>query len=157
MKHMSLLVVLACAVTVLAHEDKDKSTELTKAEQTILDLTNKERATEKLDPFVINPVLTRVARAHSANMARKGEMQHDLDGKTPAQRIEEAGYDYKRVGENIAWTDGDTLENVMKGLMNSRGHRENILNPGYTEIGIGIARNEKGVTYFTQDFGKPRK
>jgi uncharacterized protein YkwD len=155
MKHLSLLMVLACAVTVLAHEDKP--VELTKAEQTILDLTNKERAKEKLSPLVMNPILTRVARAHSANMVRKGEMKHDLDGKRPAQRVEEAGYDYKRVAENLAWTDGDTLENVMKGWMDSKGHRENILNPGFTEIGIGIARNDKGETYFTQEFAKPRK
>jgi uncharacterized protein YkwD len=45
----------------------------------------------------------------------------------------------------------------MKGWMDSKGHRENILNPGFTEIGIGIARNDKGETYFTQEFAKPRK
>ena len=55
-------------------------------------MTNKARAKEKLPPLKLNSVLTKVARAHSANMAKQEKMEHELDGKNPSQRIKEAGY-----------------------------------------------------------------
>lgn len=151
-----LFLLTGIVIASDAADPKSPMPPLTRQEQTILELTNEERAREKIGPLVINAVLTRVARAHSANMLRQGEMKHELDGKRPAQRVDEAGYDYKRVAENIAWTDGVSLKEVMKNWMESKGHRENILNPGFDEIGVGIAKNDKGEMYFTQVFGKQR-
>jgi uncharacterized protein YkwD len=132
--------------------------QLSKEEQTLLELTNKEREKEKLSPLEPNLLLFQAARGHSANMVKQGKMEHILDGKGPAQRVEALGYDYKRVGENVAWgEDGVTLETIMKGWMDSEGHRKNILNPDYAEIGLGIARDAKGEVYFTQVFGTQRK
>jgi uncharacterized protein YkwD len=139
-------------------KDDPPKLKLSDEEKTLMDLVNAERAKEKLEALTPNPVLFRVARAHSANMARKGEMKHELDGKTPAQRVDDAGYDYRHMGENIAMSDGEVaLEKIVQGWMDSKGHRENILDPRNVETGLGVARNDKGEIYFTQVFGQPRK
>jgi uncharacterized protein YkwD len=133
--------------------------ELSQFEKAILDLTNKERAKKKLAPLKPNAVLCRVARAHSANMAKQNQMNHVLDGKNPAERTLEAGYDYKHVGENLGESVGDPPPPaaVVRGWMNSQHHRDNILKPEFTEIGLGIARSGRGNVYFTQLFGTPKK
>src|SRR5207244_2934876 len=135
----------------------DKKLRLSEAEKVLLELTNKERARQELPALEPDPVLFKVARAHSANMARKGEMKHDLDGKSPARRVDEAGYDYRVVGENIAFSDGLHLKEIMKGWMESKHHRDNILDPKYRQIGLGIGRNDKDEVYYTQVFATPRK
>ncbi len=140
-----------------AADDKTDSPppKLSDDEKTLLDLTNAERAKEKLPPLTANPLLFQAARAHSANMAKKGEMKHVLDGKGPEDRLDAVGYDFRKCGENIAWSDGGSLPEIMKGWMESKAHREHILEPAFTEIGIGVARNDKGDVYYTQDFGVP--
>jgi uncharacterized protein YkwD len=125
-------------------------------EKVIFDLTNKARAKEKLPALRLNSVLTKAARAHSANQSRQEKMAHELDGKNPAQRIRESGYRAARGGENVAsHTPGDMPEVIFDGWMNSPGHRANILSAGFTEIGIGVARSAKGNVYYTQVFGAP--
>ena len=154
------LLAVALASPPLAADDKKKDEppfELTADEKQILEMTNAERAKEKLPPLKPNPVLTKIARAHSANMAKKGEMKHVLDGKNPAQRTADGGYDYARVAENIAVGENAELKDIMEGWMNSKVHRENILRTGLEEIGLGIARNDKGEVYYTQLFGTQRK
>jgi uncharacterized protein YkwD len=89
-------------------------------------------------------------------MARQEKMEHNLDGQTPGARIKAAGYRFRAAGENIAMTDGDPPSVIFEMWMKSKHHRENILNAEFTEIGIGIARNDKGEIYYTQDFGKPK-
>src|SRR5262249_33873372 len=101
---------------------------LSAEEQKILDLTNAERKKNDLPVLRANSLLTKLARAHSANMARQEKMAHDLDDKTPYQRLKDAGYAYARAGENVAQGDaGFTVEQIFKGWMDSKGHRENIL------------------------------
>lgn len=159
MHRRDLLWLLLIALLVGADEKKTEKPgfQLTADEQKILELTNKARAEKKLQPLIINPLLTKVARAHSANMAKKGEMNHILDGKSPADRVKMAGYDYSRVGENIAFGENATIPQIFTGWMESKGHRENILQEEYREIGIGIARKDKGEKYYTQVFGTPLK
>src|SRR5262245_51494392 len=118
----------------LADEPKSAKFELTKTEKRLLELTNQERKKEELPPLKADPLLFKSAREHSANMAKQGKMEHDLDGKTPFQRIKGAGYQYYMAGENIAFGPLD-LPIVMNGWMNSKGHRANILNKNFTEIG----------------------
>jgi uncharacterized protein YkwD len=120
-------------------------------------MTNKELANEKLPPLQVNATLFKVARAHAANMAKKGEMNHVLDGLNPAKRALAAGYDYSEIGENIASSDGAPLADIMQGWMKSKVHRENILRPGFREIGFGIAKNDKGDIYYAQVFGTLKK
>jgi uncharacterized protein YkwD len=90
-------------------------------------------------------------------MAKQGEMRHVLDGKNPADRVREAGYDYAKVGENIGVGEkGAPPEDAVKGWMGSPPHRENILNRRFQETGVGIVRDAKGETYYTQVFATPR-
>jgi uncharacterized protein YkwD len=129
---------------------------LSAEEQTLLDLTNAARQKEQLPLLKPNPVLFRVARAHSANMARQERLEHELDGKKPHERIMAAGYSAGWSGENIAYAGGPVaLEQTFQGWMNSPGHRRNLLNQRFQEIGIGVARAANGDMYYTQVFGTP--
>ncbi len=145
MFHLLFLLSLSGQPSVASpiNDKKDPPTlKLSDDEQTLLDLTNAERAKEKLPPFTPNPKLFQAARAHSANMAKKGEMKHVLDGKAPEQRLDDVQYDWHKCGENIAWGEGVSLQEIMKGWMDSKAHREHILSPDFTEIGVGVARND---------------
>jgi uncharacterized protein YkwD len=156
---LAVLVLSAAWLAPLRGDDPaDKPPPKLRAEeQKVLELTNAAREKEKLEPLKLNPVLTEVARAHSANMAKKGQMEHVLDGKKPSDRVKAAGYDYSWIGENIAETDGDTPDVIFKRWMESPHHKENILRDKFTEIGVGMARNDKGEIYYTQVFASPRK
>lgn len=129
----------------------------TAEEQKILELTNKAREKEGLTPLKLGPTLSRIARAHSANMARQEKMDHVLDEKTPANRAEAGGYRFRALGENVAYSSKLLVDTIFDGWMKSEHHRENILNPKFTEIGIGLASNAKGEVYYTQVFGTPLK
>jgi uncharacterized protein YkwD len=137
---------------------EDGPPKLSKELQKVLELTNEARAGEKLPALKLNAALCKAAQAHSANMARQGKMEHVLDGKNPAQRVEAAGYDYAKVGENIAaGANGPPVEAIFKSWMESQHHKDNILNPKYQEIGLGLAADAKGEVYYTQVFATPRK
>lgn len=123
----------------------------------ILLLVNQERAKFGLPPVTINQLLTQSAQSHTDWMAKNQEASHsETDGSTPDERIQEAGYvpgsDPYGNGENVA-AGYQTAEGVMAGWMNSPGHRENILRPEFTDIGIGVAVDQYGVIYYTQNFG----
>jgi uncharacterized protein YkwD len=152
-----LAAVLVLTVAAAAEEKKEQqAARLIEEEQKIYDLTNKAREKEKLPPLRLNGVLVKVARGHSANMAKQEKMAHELDGKNPSQRIKEAGYIASWGGENVGETDGDTPEAIFKMWMESAAHKANILKDKYTEIGVGIARNAKGEVYYTQVFAAPK-
>jgi uncharacterized protein YkwD len=74
------------------------------------------------------------------------------DGSSPGDRITRAGYTWSAYGENVAYGYA-TPEQVMNGWMNSPGHRANILNCSFKEIGVGLAQPG---SYWTQDFGTAR-
>lgn len=132
-----------------------KKFEMSKEEHTLLELINEERKKNKVAALKPSPLLFKVARTHSANMAEQQKMAHELDGKTPIDRLKEARYAYVFAGENIASIYRD-LEKVVKAWMESELHRNNILNERFTETGLGIVRDKAGDPYYTQVFGKPR-
>jgi uncharacterized protein YkwD len=153
-----LLAALPLAVGAPGEKKGAPKLQLSEDEKTLLELTTKERAREKLPPLLADPTLCKVARAHSANMAKKGDIGHVLDGKNPADRVQDAGYDYAKVGENIGVSEkGAPVEDAVKGWMDSPPHRQNILHPRFREIGVGIVRDDKGDIYYTQVFAIPRK
>jgi hypothetical protein len=143
-------LALTLSAAALAADDKKPAGEATKEpafrmtdeEKQVLKLTNEARAKEKLPPLAPNPLLFRIARQHSANMAKKGEMAHVLDGKNPGDRVLAGGYDYRRVAENLAASDGLPPEEIMESWMKSESHRENLLRSGMEETGLGIVRND---------------
>ncbi|WKD34943.1 CAP domain-containing protein [Streptomyces xanthophaeus] len=119
----------------------------------VLALVNKERASAGCQAVSLNAKLTKAAQDHSADMASHSNMSHTgSDGSDPGARITRAGYTWSTYGENVAY-GYSTPEKVMEGWMNSQGHRENILNCSFKEIGIGLA--QPGY-YWTQDFGTAR-
>lgn len=124
---------------------------LTALEARVVELTNQERAKAGCGPLRVDQRLVNAARAHSADMAAKGYFSHTSpSGETPWDRMKKAGYPASG-GENIAM-GYPTAEAVMKGWMNSSGHRANILNCGYKAIGVGV-KTGSGGPWWTQNFG----
>jgi len=106
-------------------------------EEKMLALVNEERAKEGLHPLVADTALRTVARAHSQDMFARGYFAHiSPEGISPADRVRAAGIKYLITGENLAL--GPTLRICHNGLMNSPGHRANILHQSYGRVGIGI-------------------
>ena len=132
-----------------------KTFELTAEEKELFDLTNKERVKAGLKPLTPSPKLFRAARAHSANMAKHDKLDHVLDGKNPGDRLREIGYAYLTYGENCAAGQRTPAE-ALESWMQSTGHRANILNGQFTEVGLGVAANERGMRYWTQVFALPQ-
>ncbi len=128
---------------------------LSAEERTLLDLTNKERAGQGLPPLKANDKLFQAARAHSTNMARQGRLDHTLDGKGPGERLTEAGYASAGWGENVAGGQRTPSEAITS-WVNSPGHRANIRNGSFTEVGLGIVRAQDGTAYWTQVLATPQ-
>ncbi|MFI1538244.1 CAP domain-containing protein [Streptomyces anandii] len=119
----------------------------------IVQLVNAERAKVGCSPLTLNADLSKAAQAHSDDMAAHQNMSHTgSDGSSPGDRITSAGYTWSSYGENVAY-GYSTAEQVMAAWMASPGHKANILNCGFREIGVGLA--EPG-DYWTQDFGAAR-
>ena len=130
---------------------------MTAEEAKLLDLTNQERKKKELPPLRTSPRLFQIARAHSANMAKQEKMEHILDGKTPFDRMKEAGYPFVKGAENIAaCKPAITMAQIVEAWMESKQHKENILNTEFTEIGLGLARDKDGQIYYTQVFARPQ-
>ena len=124
---------------------------LTADEQQMLDLVNKERTSRGLAALKVNATLTQVARAHSRDMINRSYFSHNNpDGKTPFDRMKAAGVTYRTAGENIA--GAPSTQTAHTNLMNSSGHRANILNSNFTEVGIGIIDGGRYGKMFTQNF-----
>ncbi|HET9525504.1 MAG TPA: CvpA family protein [Pyrinomonadaceae bacterium] len=106
-------------------------------EQRMLELVNRERAAAGLRPLVADTELTEVARRHSADMFARGYFAHDTpEGLTPFDRMRQSNVQFLTAGENLALAP--TLQVAHTGLMNSPGHRDNILRPQFGRLGIGI-------------------
>jgi uncharacterized protein YkwD len=127
---------------------------LTDHELQVLDRSNAERKKLKLSPFKASGPLTKVARAHAANMVKQRKLSHTLDNKVFSKRIEEAGYAFSSAGENIAQGQS-TGEEAVSDWMTSPGHKANILSKDYTEIGIGRGVTTDGDVYWVQVFARP--
>ena len=127
----------------------------------VVELTNIERAKAGLSPLELNNRLLNAAQDHSNDMAQDDFFSHTgADGSSIGDRVRASGYQYSTTGENIA-AGQTTPAQVVEGWMNSPGHRANILNPNYTEIGVGYEylQNDTGSVnynhYWTQVFGTP--
>ncbi len=121
------------------------------AEVGMLNLVNQERARAGLPPLVMDETLRQVARQHSREMFELGYFGHDspVTG-SPTDRLLRAGVRFRVAGENLAYAPNVRLAH--EGLMNSPGHRANILNPQFRRVGIGAVRSELRGMMFTQEF-----
>ncbi|MFB9904070.1 CAP domain-containing protein [Allokutzneria oryzae] len=126
--------------------------------QQILDLTNGHRAAAGCPALTANPRLTASAQGHSDDMAAQNYFSHTgKDGSGPGDRIARAGYQSRMWAENIA-AGYRGPEEVVRGWMNSPGHRRNILNCELRELGVGYTSKTgtRYTTYWTQNFGTSR-
>jgi uncharacterized protein YkwD len=106
-------------------------------EAKMLELVNRERTKAGLAALKADPEETLVGRAHSKDMFVRGYFAHENpDGKSPFDRMRAANLKFTTAGENLALAQ--TLEIAHRNLMNSPGHRANIMNPSFGRVGIGI-------------------
>ncbi|MEV7403508.1 sigma-70 family RNA polymerase sigma factor [Streptomyces sp. NPDC091267] len=118
----------------------------------VVALVNKEREAAGCGPLKEDAQLTDAAQRHSDDMSARDFFEHtNPDGADPGRRVTDAGYRWSTYGENIA-RGQQTPESVMESWMNSPGHRANILNCAFKDIGIGIHKGPGG-PWWTQDFG----
>ncbi|MGW1541590.1 sigma-70 family RNA polymerase sigma factor [Streptomyces sp. NPDC002309] len=118
----------------------------------VVALVNKERSAAGCGPLAEDGQLNRAAQGHSQDMAARDFFDHtNPDGADPGQRTTAAGYNWSTYGENIA-RGQQTPEAVMDSWMNSPGHRANILNCSFKDIGVGIHEGSGG-PWWTQNFG----
>jgi uncharacterized protein YkwD len=130
-------------------------------EQGLFNLTNQRRASQGLPPLQVNPSLVGLARLRSNEMATHNYFSHTspVTGHDAFSLMDLYGIalNWWR-GENLAmnnYPNDQTVAVADEGLWNSPGHRANILNPNYTQIGIGFAVDASGMKYFTILFVGP--
>ena len=125
-------------------------------ERRAFDIINEQRASRRLAPLKWNEDMARVARLHSGNMARYKFFSHQgRDGSQVSNRANAiAKRTWYSIGENIAFNNGfrNPVEMACQQWMTSPGHRQNILDGGWTESGIGAAFAPDGSFYITQVF-----
>lgn len=120
-------------------------------ENQMIFLVNKERVTRNLKVLELDPKLRDVARMHSKDMFLRGYFAHYTpEGKNVADRAEDAGVRYLIIGENLAYAPSLML--AQSGLMDSPGHRANILSLDFSKIGVGIMDGKEYGLMITQVF-----
>ncbi|MBS0376911.1 MAG: CAP domain-containing protein [Proteobacteria bacterium] len=108
-------------------------------------------------PLSLSGSLGNVAQGHATDMAQHGYFEHtDLAGQTPADRVRAVGYHERLVGENIAY-GSPTLDDVMRGWLDSPGHCENIMDPRFAQMGIASdhGHGSRQGLYWVQVFAEP--
>lgn len=124
-------------------------------EEQLIDLLNAERTQRGLSTLGTDTLLVQVAEAHSQDMVNRNFFSHtNPDGQDPGDRLDNAGYKWLTYGENIGggYTSPQAMFNAW---MNSSGHRANLLNPNFTEIGIGYVTGGYYGHYWTAVLATP--
>ncbi|TMU88371.1 serine protease [Bacillus sp. BHET2] len=118
----------------------------------LFDLTNATRVEKGLSVLSWDSQVRNTARKHSLDMAEQDYFSHtNLEGQSPFDRMEEDQVAFRTAGENLAYGQLSSIF-AHEGLMNSKGHRENILQSHYEHLGVGVAFNEKAQPYYTENF-----
>ncbi|GIN21214.1 CAP-associated domain-containing protein [Siminovitchia fordii] len=121
-------------------------------EYQLFDLTNAARVKNGLSVLTWDEHVKVTARKHSKDMADKKYFSHDsLDGLTPFDRLEKDNINYMAAGENIATGQVSSIF-AHEGLMNSMGHRKNILSTDYNSLGVGVAFDSESRPFYTENF-----
>ncbi|MCJ7839783.1 CAP domain-containing protein [Lederbergia sp. NSJ-179] len=124
-------------------------------EYQLFDLTNAVRVKNGLPALTWDEAVMKTARGHSTDMAENDYFNHtNLEGKSPFDRMAEDDIVYQMAGENIAMGQFSSIF-AHEGLMNSPGHRKNILQKDFQALGVGVDFNKDGQPYFTENFLSP--
>lgn len=125
----------------------------------IIVMTNQQRQTNGVSVLSENSLLDQAAQKKAADMFANDYWAHiSPTGITPWYWFDQVGYKYTYAGENLA-RDFDTSAGVIDGWMNSPGHRDNLLSPNYTEIGVAVVNGVllgHETTLVVQLFGRPQ-
>jgi hypothetical protein len=137
-------LLLACAAQAQQYDST--------AEEWMVNAVNAERAKQGIAALEVDPRLTDIARRHSVKMSEAGQLSHQFDGEPVVRnRVASTGMRFNYSGENVAYDS--KVETAQSGLMLSPPHHENIMNPHYNAIGIGIVHKGNRL-YVTQDFAR---
>ena len=132
-------------------QNKNEAENLTSLERRMVNLVNNEREKNNLNPLKIDRELTNVARIKAQDMVDNNYFSHySPNYGSPFDMMDEFGIEYLKAAENIA--ANTSVTKAHSSLMNSSGHRANILNPDFSHIGIGIKPSEKYGYIFVQMF-----
>lgn len=136
---------------------KEESKESGTSEQAkeVLQLVNQERSKQGLRALTLSNELTSIATTKARDMAESRYFDHNSPNYgSPFEMLQKFGVNYRSAGENIA-AGQRTAKEVMNSWMNSSGHRANILNANYTQLGVGFYAGGQYDTYWVQLFIKP--
>ena len=128
---------------------------LNASEKKAFELHNAARRDRNLRALCVHPALQRAARAHSKDMIQRDYFSHDTKGRNEGacERIRRYGYRWRECGENIGYNS--TPDSMFRAWMGSSGHRRNILNGRFREVGVGAYAGDYGgyrTTMYTVDF-----
>ncbi len=124
---------------------------LTAEESTMVNLVNQERTSRGIQPLSVNSTLVTLARMKSQDMVAKNYFDHTSPTYgSPFAMMQKYGVTYKTAGENLA--GAGSVQTAHQNLMNSAGHKANILNTSFNQVGIGIANGSQYGKIFTQMF-----
>jgi uncharacterized protein YkwD len=131
----------------------DESPELKEGfEYQLFDLTNAARVNHGLSVLSWDEAVRETARGHSVDMADNNYFSHtNLEGQSPFDRMTADGISYRMAGENLAMGQLSSIF-AHEGLMNSLGHRENILQADFKSLAVGVAFNAESRPYYTENF-----
>lgn len=135
----------------MEEESSEASKELSKMGEQMIELVNEEREKEGLNKLELDKSLRKIARLKSKDIAENDYFSHTSPTYgTPFEMMEEFDISFKMAAENLAGHNSVKLAH--EGLMDSKGHRENILQAELTHIGVGIVEDQKYGYIFTQMF-----
>ena len=135
-------------------QTEEATAEMTQAEA-VLKLVNAERKKAGLQPLTLSEKLTNIAYTKAKDMAEKNYFSHQSPTYgSPFEMLKQFGVSFSAAGENIA-AGQKSAEEVMNSWMNSSGHKANILNKNYTQLGVGFYRGGSYGTEWVQLFIKP--
>lgn len=134
--------------------ERSSETQIVPQMKEVLNLVNQERAKYGLNALTLSNDLTHIATMKAADMRDKNYFSHNSPTYgTPFEMLQKFGVKYQYAGENIA-AGQTTADQVMKDWLNSSGHRANILNKNYKELGVGYVTGGSYGTYWVQLFIK---
>ena len=142
-------------LTIEVSSSQNTDDSLTDEEEAVFHRINQERQNANLPPLRIAQELLVAARRHSNDMAQNNIFSHTgSDGSSPFDRMIEAGYRFRYAGENVA-AGYPTAQQTVNAWMNSAGHRRNILNRNFCDVGIGYAYDARSSyrNYWTLTLG----
>ncbi|MDR3592693.1 MAG: CAP domain-containing protein [Negativicutes bacterium] len=147
----SIILLLTAAVSGVAIGAPAGSAAVSQEEQLAFELINADRAASGRAVLAWNPQLAELARDYCHDMVSRNFFSHDNpEGQSPFDRMKARGIKFRAAAENLA---GDSsVEAAEKAFMDSPGHRANILDSDFDQVGIGVGRERDGLVVVVQEF-----